>query len=198
MRLQFYHIFPDAATHGTGIASICIMKERICFLLNLSLLIIVTSGRAQKTYDLIARQSGKVNIKLAASLPPEIKAMAAFYSAMGGTDCIDQECVLTTALGLGKQGSDEQKTLIRKYLPDDKVARLVLGQDCYLPPASSISFSNFLSLSILVIKDTFKVNYRLAVYNQGNMKIIQGPDIYFFKNQVFKNKKRVLYAWTDK
>jgi len=188
----------DAVTHGTGIASICIMKERICFLLNLSLLFILTTSHAQKTYNLIPKQSGKVNNKLAASLPPEIKAMAAFYSAMGGTNCLDQECVLTTALGLGRQGSDEQKALIRKYFPDDKAARLVLGQDCYLPPASSISFSNFLSLSIQVVKDTFKVNYRLAVYNQGNMKTIQGPDVYLFKNQVFKNKKRVLYAWTDK
>ena len=174
------------------------MNEKICLLLNLLLLSILSGSQAQKTYDLIPKKSGKVNNKLAASLPTNIKAMAAFYSAMGGTDCLEQECVLTTALGLGKQGSDQQKALIKKYFPDDKAANLVLGQDCYLPPASSTSFSNFLSLSIVVNQDTVNVYYRLAIYDHGNMKKIQGPDRYLYKNQVFKNKKRVLYAWTDK
>jgi hypothetical protein len=174
------------------------MKEKICFLLNLFLLGFLTNSQAQKTYDLIPKKSGKVNNKLAAVLPPNIKAMAAFYSAMGGTDCLEQECRLTTALGLGKQGSDAQKALIQKYFPDDKAANLVLGQDCYLPPGSSTSFSNFLSLSITISHDTVSINYRLAVYDHGNMKILQGPDVYLFKNQVYKNWKRVLYAWTDK
>ncbi len=173
------------------------MKEKIWFFLILFLLILLFEGRAQKTYDLIPKKSGKVNIKLAGSLPANIKAMAALYSAMGGTDCLEQKCVLTTALGLGKQGSDDQEALIKRYFPEDKVAKLVLGQDCYLPPASSSSFSNFQSLSIFVNKDTIKVYYRLAVYDHGNMKVIQGPDIYLFKNQVFKNKQRVLYAWTS-
>jgi hypothetical protein len=87
---------------------------------------------------------------------------------MGETDCLDQQCVLTTALGLGRQGSGEQKGLMKKYFPDDKVAKLVPGQDCYPQPASSTSFSNFLFLSIVSLKDTINVNYRLAVYNQGN------------------------------
>ncbi len=60
--------------------------------------------------------------------------MAALYSAMGGTNCIDQQCELTTALGLGSQGSEAQKALIQKYFPNDKAAMLVLGQECYLPP----------------------------------------------------------------
>lgn len=174
------------------------MKNSIYFLLNLVLLFTLTGIQAQKTYELVSKKTGKVNIHLAASLPENIRAMAAFYSAMGGTDCLDQQCVLTTALGLGRQGSDEQKELIKKYFPDDKVAKLVLGQDCYLQPASSTSFSNFLLLSIVSLKDTIKVNYRLAVYNQRNMKTIKGPDIYLFKDNVYKNKKRVLYAWADK
>jgi hypothetical protein len=174
------------------------MNKRICLVLCLVLIFPATRSKAQKTYDLIPKKSGKVNNKLAASLPQEVKAMAALYSAMGGTDCLDQECILTTALGLGKQGSDEQKALIKKYFPEDKAAKLVLGQDCYLPPASSTSFSNFLSLSIVVNQDMYTVNYRLAVYSQGNMKTILGPDIYHFSHHIFKNKKRVLYAWTNK
>ena len=85
-----------------------------------------------------------------------------------------------------------------EYFPDDKVATLVLGQNCYLPPGSSSTFSNFLSLSISVNGNSVQVNYQLAVYNHGNMKIIQGPDNYLYKNQTYKNTKRVLYAWTAK
>ena len=174
------------------------MTWRKCFLLNLSVLISLSGVKAQKTYELISNKTGKVNINTVARLPVQLKAMAALYSAIGGTDCLQQECELTTFLGLGKQGSEEQKALIKKYFPDDKVAALVLGQDCYLPPGSSSSFSNFLSLSISVNGKNVQVNYRLAVYEHGEMKIIKGPDDYFYNNQTYKNTKRVLYAWASK
>jgi hypothetical protein len=164
----------------------------------LSLMIFLTNTYAQKTYELVSKKTGKVNINTASHLPGHIKAMAAFYSALGGTDCLDQQCVLTTALGLGRQGSDAQKNLIKKYFPGDKAAALILGQDCYLPPGSSTSFSNFLSLSISVNGNNVEVNYRLAVYDHGSTKIIDGPDHYVYSNQQFKNTKRVLYAWTSK
>src|ERR1700681_1047663 len=109
-----------------------------------------SKSQAQKNYVLIPKKTEKLNNPVIASLPPNLKAMAAFYSAMGGTNCMDQECALTTALGLGKQGSDAQKALIEKYFPDDKAAKLVLGQDCYLPPGSASTFSNFASLSFIV------------------------------------------------
>ncbi len=160
--------------------------------------IILSGASAQKTYELVSKKTGKVNMNTVASLPVQLRAVAALYSAIGGTDCLQMECVLTTALGLGEQGSEAQKNLIRKYFPDDKVATLVLGQNCYLPPGSSSSFSNFLSLSILVNGNNVQVNYQLAVYNHGNMKIIQGPDNYLYNNQTYKNTKRVLYAWTSK
>jgi hypothetical protein len=167
-------------------------------LLSFCVLILITSSTAQKTYDIILKKTGKVNRNLVAGLPMNLKAMTALYSAMGGTGCLEQECLLTSALGLGKQGSDAQKNLIKKYFPDDKVARLMLEQDCYLQPASSSSFSNFLSLSFIVNGNTVQVNYRLAVYDHGNMKIIQGPDSYLYNNQIYKNTKRVLYAWAAK
>ena len=154
--------------------------------------------QAQKTYTLISQKTEKLNKSVITSLPPNLKALAAFYGAMGGTNCLDQGCALTIALGLGKQGSDAQKALIKKYFPDDRAADLVLGQDCYLAPGSASAFSNFSALSFVVSEDTVRVNYQLNVYDHGNMKIIRGPDIYIYKNQVFKNKKRVLYAWTDK
>jgi hypothetical protein len=46
--------------------------------------------------------------------------------------------------------------------------------------------------------ENVEVNYQLLVSDHGNTKLINGPDIYTFKNDVFQNKKRVLYAWTDK
>jgi len=168
------------------------------FAVILVLVFIHIPGSAQKSYILIPKKTGRVDIKMAAALPPHLKAIAAFYSAMGGTSCTEGECALTTALGLGKQGSDAQKKIIQKYFPGDKAAALVVGQDCYLPPGSSSSFSNFQSLSLSVEGEIVRVNYILAVYDHGNAKMIQGPDIYQFRNQVFQIKKRVLYAWTNK
>ena len=174
------------------------MKTCLCFLFALFLVFSLTSVFAQKTYILIPQKTGKVNNKLAAELPVSLKALAAFYSAMGGTDCMDMECSLTTALGLGRQGSDAQKKLIQKYFPDDKVAALVVGQDCYLPSSSSPSFSNFQNLEFFANGENIRVNYLLTVSDHGKTHVIHGPDIYQFKNQVFKIKKRVLYAWADK
>jgi hypothetical protein len=174
------------------------MKTFHRFLLVLLLLACYTCSQAQKTYTIIPKKTGKLNKTLVAGLPPSLKALAALYSAMGGTNCVDLQCELTTALGLGRQGSDAQKTMIQKYFPDDKAAKLLIGQDCYLPPTGSASFSNYKALSFTVSGDSIRVNYQLDIYNQGNTKTIQGPDLYIFKNQVFKNIKRVLYAWIDK
>jgi hypothetical protein len=198
MALQFYYIFMDTVI-GFIIAGINIIMKSIP---NLLLVLFLTTGwsvsQAQKTYTLIPIKTKKVNKTLVAGLPAYLKGLAALYSAMGGSDCIELHCELTSALGLGKQGSDTQKNLIKKYFPDDKVAKLIIGQDCYLPPSTSSSFSNFKFLSFTIFKDSIQVNYQLAVQDHGNVKNINGPDIYIFKNQVFRNKKRVLYAWTDK
>ncbi len=174
------------------------MKSAFTSFLLLLLLFDRTAGQAQKTYTLIPLKTKKINSALIAGLPEYLKGLAALYSAMGGTDCIELHCELTSALGLGKQGSDTQKNMIKKYFPDDKVAKLIIGQDCYLPPNTSSSYSNFLSLSFTVNKNIIQVNYQLTVVDHGNVKKINGPDIYTFENQIFRNKKRVLYAWTDK
>jgi hypothetical protein len=174
------------------------MKTGPRFLLIAPLLFLGANIYAQKTYTIIPQKTGKVDKTRVAGLSPALKALAAYYSALGGTDCIELTCELTSALGLGNQGSAAQVNLIKKYFPGDKAAILVLGQNCYLPPSTSASFSNFKSLSFTVNGEIVQVNYQLLVYEHGNSKIISGPDVFSFKNQVFKNKKRVLYAWVDK
>jgi len=153
---------------------------------------------AQKTYVLIPHSTGKLDTRAVAKLPASLKGLAALYAALGGTGCEELKCGLTTALGLGDQGSVQQKDLIKKYFPGDKVASLVLGQDCYLPPTGSTSFSNFNSLAFVVSEGKVKVLYQLALFEKGATKIINGPDIYGFDGRTFKNRKRVLYAWADK
>ena len=174
------------------------MKTSFCFPVITILFFVFAPSKAQKSYILISQKTSKVNINLAATLPPHLKAIAAFYSAMGGTGCKEDECTLTNALGFGKQGSEAQKKIIQKFFPDDRAAELVVGQDCYLPPEGSSSFSKFQSLSLIISGETVQVNYILAVYDHGNTKMIHGPDIYLYKNQIYQNKKRVLFAWTNK
>jgi hypothetical protein len=198
MALQFYYIFMDTVIAFIFYAIKIIMKTTLPLFFLLLLLFECPASQAQKTYTLIPIKTKKINSALISGLPEYLKGLAALYSAMGGTDCIELHCELTSALGLGKQGSDEQKNMIKKYFPDDKVAKLIIGQDCYLPPNTSSSYSNFTSLSFTVNKNIIQVNYQLTVIEHGNVKNINGPDIYIFENQVFKNKKRVLYAWTDK
>jgi hypothetical protein len=152
----------------------------------------------QKSYVLISQNKAGVNLSVIKQLPENLKAMAAYYSAIGGTHCMQQSCRLTTALGLGNQGSPEQIKLIHQYFPDDKVAKMVCGQNCYLPPDSSAAYSNFLYLSFLVSGNHVQVNYKLAVFDHNRKKMISGPDSYIYHDQVFKEQKRILYAWVDK
>jgi hypothetical protein len=194
--MQFYSIFIGSRLRIQH--KMFSMNIRIGILFTVQLLSIAAYSQGPKTYTLLFKKNGKLNVKLIESLPPSLKGMAALYSAMGGTNCVDQQCELTTALGLGNQGSEAQKALIQKYFPNDKAAKLVLSQECYLPPTSSPSFSNFVSLAFIVNGDQVTVNYELDVLNHGVVKKIKGPDLYAFKNGVFKNTKRVLYAWTSK
>ncbi len=125
-------------------------------------------------------------------------ALTAFYSALGGSYCCDTTCNLTSALGLGRQGSDKQKSLIAKYFPNDKLSKLVLEQDCYLRPSGASSFSEYEFLTILDLTDTVYVDYRLMYYDRGDVSWEQGPDIYLYKNGTFKKIKRNIWTWVEK
>jgi len=127
-----------------------------------------------------------------------LKALTAFYAAMGGTMCDGENCKLTTALGLGKQGSHKHKALIKIYFPNDKVAETLLKQNCYLRPSGASTFSDFQYLTIIDFGDTIKVDYNLMYYNHGDIEWTEGPDIYLFKDNVFIKSKRNLWKHLDK
>lgn len=141
---------------------------------------------------------GDIDTTISKSLNEPIRALAAFYAAMGGTMCDGENCELTTALGLGKQGSDKHKDLIKNYFPNDKVAETVLKQDCYLRPSGASTFSDFEYLTITDLGDTVEVDYNLMYYNRGNEEWTKGPDTYLFKDNSFKKIKRNLWTHSDK
>ena len=140
---------------------------------------------------------GDVDTTLTKQLPEPIRAVAAFYAAMGGTLCDGEYCQLTTALGLGKQGSEEHKDLIKRYFPDDKLASAVLEQNCYLRPSGASSFSDYGFLSITVLKDTVTVDYDLTHYNRGDFSRTTGPDIYSFDGSTFRKRSRNIWPTLD-
>lgn len=137
---------------------------------------------------------GTIDDSLATHLPAHIKALAAFYAAMGGSDCDGEYCGLTSALELGKQGSSDQQALIRDYFPADKVAETVLAQNCYLRPSGASSFTEFAYLTIRDYGDSVSVDYELFAYDRGQGTRTEGPDIYSFKGGKFKNTSRNI--WT--
>ncbi len=141
---------------------------------------------------------GEIDTTTIEKLNEPLKALTAFYSAMGGTMCSGEYCDLTTALGLGKQGSDSHKNLIKKYFPKDKVAETVLKQECYLRPSGASSFSDFEFLTITDKGDTVIVDYNLMYYNRGEIEWTEGLDIYLFNDNKFEKVKRNLWTHSDK
>ena len=141
---------------------------------------------------------GEIDTTTIEKLNEPLKALTAFYSAMGGTMCSGEYCDLTTELGLGKQGSDKHKSLIKKYFPNDKVAKTVLKQNCYLRPSGASTFSDFEYLTIVDKGDTVIVDYNLMSYNRGEIEWTKGPDIYLYKDNKFEKLKRNLWTFADK
>lgn len=141
---------------------------------------------------------GEIDTLAIEKLSEPLKALAAFYAAMGGTMCSGEYCDLTTALGLGKQGSDKHKHLIKKYFPKDKAAATVLKRDCYLRPSGASTFSDYEYLTITDRGDTVTVDYRLMYYNRGDIEWTAGPDTYLFTDNKFRKLQRNLWTFTEK
>ena len=147
------------------------------------LLIIIASifqnSNAQKQkaeqFDLILKTEqipGKINQPVVQQLTGPLKAIAAYYSAMAGSNCNGTSCELTTALGLGNQGSEQHKNIIRKWFKQDKTAKQLLKQDCYLPPNTSSSFNDFAYLRIQLNGNNVTVSYQILFYNHGKSTFV--------------------------
>lgn len=154
-----------------------------------------------KVYNIILETGvvpGRIDANAIQNLKEPYKGLLALYSAMGGTNCDGENCELTTALGLGKQGSDMHEALIKKYFATDKVAQAVLAQHCYLRPSGASTFTDYEHLFLSVIKDTVKVNYKLMYYDHGKSGYTKGSDVYVLKGYEFKMLKRKLWSEFDR
>src|SRR5664279_2476515 len=129
------------------------------FCMVLCLLISVT-GKCQKVvHEIILEKEDHIDTTEIKKLDEHLRGVLALYSAMGGSNCDGTTCDLTTVLGLGEQGSNAHKTLIMKYFPDDKVAKAVVAQSCYLRPGGASTFTEFGYLTLVESKDTISVYY---------------------------------------
>lgn len=153
--------------------------------------VIVKEPKQEITYKIVTtNENNPINLKDIKKLSEPLKALAALYAALGGTNCDGTTCELTTALGLGNQGSDEHKNLIKKYFTNDKLADDILKQDCYLPPSGARSFSEYSFINIYDKGDTVKVKYELSSISghDGDVTVKKDTDTYIFENNAFKRK----------
>jgi hypothetical protein len=105
-----------------------------------------------------------------------LKGLAAYCSALAGNNCDGTHCELTTALGLGVQGSDKQKELIKEWFPNDPVAKALIAEDCFQSPNSSSRFTNYKKLIFEVNGDTITIDYEIIDYDHGKSSIKNDQD----------------------
>lgn len=160
-----------------------------------------SSSEAKPTiinYSLIKQSKqnpGAINKADLEKLSEPLKALAAFYSGLGGTNCDGENCDLTTALGLGKQGSDAHKNIIQRWFPNNKAAEQLISQNFYQPPNSSSNFSDYQFLDFEQQGDTVTVKYNLLVYSHGKSTIMKGPDKYIIEGNSIETLNRNI--WKD-
>ena len=164
----------------------------------LSELLLVHPTNGQKAIHKILSKNGDIDKVEIQRLTEHLKSILALYSAMGGTNCDGDSCELTTALGLGEQGSEAHKALIEKYFPEDKVAQALIKQNCYLRPAGASTFSGYDYLTLSISRDTVKVYYQLDFYDHGRVEKTQGPDVYLFRNGKYRMLTRHIWTQYDK
>jgi len=166
---------------------------------------VVKQSQPEITYKIVlTNEANHINTSDINKLSEPLKALTALYAALGGTNCMNDAdattCELTTALGLGNQGSEEHKNLIKKYFANDKLANAIIKQDCYLPPSGASFFTEYDYLNISDIGDTVKVDYKISYVNghDGDIKIKKGTDIYTFQENTFTKIKRSIFPELDK
>jgi hypothetical protein len=100
-----------------------------------------------------------------------LRALAAYYSALAGNNCDGTNCGLTSALGLGVQGSNNHIDLIKKWLPNDTIARTLVRQNCFQSSNGSSYFTNYKSLIFDINKDTVIVKFVILKFDHGKTSL---------------------------
>jgi len=120
--------------------------------------------------------SGVVNNAVIKNFGEPMKAIVAYYAAIAGSNCDGNTCGLTTALGLGNQGSDAHIQLLQKYFKGDKTADLLINQKCYLPPNTASVFNDYTFLRFLIENNKVIIQYRVVVYNRGVIRYMESDN----------------------
>ena len=119
-----------------------------------------------------------------------LRALAAYYSALAGNNCDGTNCDLTSALGLGVQGSDKHIELIKKWFPNDTVAKTLIRQDCFQSSNGSSYFTDYNSLIFDVNRDTVVVRFIILTYDHGKSYLKKETDTAIInKNETIRIKR---------
>lgn len=120
-------------------------------------------------------------------LPEPLKAIVAYYSVVYSTNCVtignNQTCELTEALGLGNQGSPQQKRLLNKWFMNDLIiTEMVHERNCRVLEPGSSFFIELLTLKLYLAGDTVQTNYKIAKYDHGLVNLITRSEFAVIKN----------------
>lgn len=121
----------------------------------------------------------KVNTDFIRSAPESIKAILAYYASLAGSDCFNNQCVLSAALGLGEQCSDKHINLIKKWFGNDQLAMDAI-ESCYNTPNTATVQSVWDALYLDVSAQKVTVRYKKTAINmrENKEKVTKGEDQY--------------------
>jgi hypothetical protein len=110
-----------------------------------------------------------------------LKAIAAYYCALMSSNCFDsihqQFCELTTALGLGSQGSEKHIKLLRKWFTNDEFVQRLIKDSCLVMAPGATIFNDYRYLIFNVRHDTVVINYGFDNYNHGVNRFFKRKDV---------------------
>lgn len=133
-----------------------------------------------------------------ATAPEDIKAIIAYYSARAGTDCwwendrpntdyTNLTCRLTSALGLGYQGSEVHMSLIKKWFKNEsELLKEVVH--CYIVPFTATVQSSIDNITICIDKNLVTVEYTIWGMNTREESSWEekGVDVFEIKGDFIK------------
>ena len=135
-----------------------------------------------KAYKMLEANQKDIN-----KLKGPLRGLAVYYTCWIQSDCTFDTtgnviCDLTTALGLGYQGSDEQIEELEKWFPNDKDVKSAIDNRCSVGMPGSSNFLEYSLLKFTVRHDTVTVNYEYDHYEHGHNSIIRRKDVAIIKN----------------